>query len=70
MDYVSERITNIADLEKALQQCYAEAQMLHLVLKEKESSPDVLDNSLKLVNALKYANEFEFKIERRKTSYC
>ena len=62
MDYITERITNLAELEKIIDKCYLIAQEIH-----KESS---CINSLMLVDLLKTASEFEFCIERRKTSYC
>lgn len=62
-DYVTERITNIAELEDIINKCYAIAQIM-----QKESPGD--ENSLALVNLLEAASKFEFHIERRKTSYC
>lgn len=61
--YVSERITNIAQLEETINDCYILAQ---LIQKESPDNP----NSLLLVEKLKTAVDFEFRIERRKTDYC
>ena len=61
--YVTERVTNIAELEKIIMDCYMLAQRL-----QKESPHD--KNFQTLVEGLKEANEFEFCVERRKTIYC
>ena len=60
--YVSERITNIAELEKIIGKCCVIAQEI------KKESPDNA-NSLMLVELLEKASGFEFHIERRKTTY-
>lgn len=60
--YVSERITNIAELQEIIGKCYIIAQEI-----KKESSNA---NSLILVDLLEKASNFEFHIERRKTTYC
>lgn len=62
MDYITERITNIAELEKIIEKCFVIAQEI-----QKESPSK---NSLMLVDLLRLASEFEFCIERRKTDYC
>lgn len=62
MDYISERITNIAELEQLINRCYAIAQLIEKEFPESE-------NSKILTKMLKAASEFEFHIERRKTSY-
>ena len=63
MDYISERIANIADLEDLIETCFIQAQIL-----QKESSRK--ENFQLLIDNLQKAKDFEFKIERRKTSYC
>lgn len=60
--YVSERITNIAELEKIIGKCYVIAQEI-----KKESPGNT--NSLMLVDLLEKASNFKFHIERRKTTY-
>jgi len=62
-EVITERITNIAELENIINKCYAIAQIIQ------KENPDSKD-SLMLVDLLKNASEFEFHIERRKTSYC
>ncbi len=61
--YISERITNLAELEKLIDSCYIQAQIL------KKESPHKEDFQL-LVDNLKSAKNFEFHIEKRKINYC
>lgn len=63
MDYISERITNIAELEKLIEECYIQAQLLQKESPHKENFQQLIDN-------LQKARNFEFKIERRKTHHC
>lgn len=63
MDYVSERITNISELEALINESYIIAQLM-----QKESPHN--ENFRKLIENLQKASNFEFHIERRKTSYC
>lgn len=63
MEYISERITNIADLEQIINKCSALAKIV-----EKET-PD--NDKIGVLSALlQTASEFEFKIEHRKVHYC
>ena len=57
-EYVSERIVNISELEKLINDCYVLAQ---LIQQEKPNDARLL----LLVGKLKKASEFEFKIEQR-----
>lgn len=63
MDYITERITNISELEKIIDTSYTIAQII-----EKEH-PEIKNAQL-LTDFLKKAKEFEFHIEIRKVSYC
>lgn len=62
MWYITERITNIAELEKILQECRIMSQIL-----QKKCNDECAQSLTKKLNE---AIKFEFKIERRKTTYC
>jgi len=71
MDYVSERITNIAELEQILEHLSIAAQALNLEIAKDSPSMYRINELSKTINDLvKKANAFEFIIDRRKTSYC
>lgn len=59
IEYICERITNIAELETIINKSYAIAQLIGKEFPESE-------NSKKLTELLKSAYTFEFYIERRK----
>ena len=59
MDYISERITNISDLEAIIEKCSIMAQVLQNESENKKSFQP-------LIEALKDAKNFEFKIEQRR----
>lgn len=63
IEYICERITNIAELETIINKSYAIAQLIEKEFPESE-------NSKKLTELLKSAYTFEFYIERRKVNYC
>lgn len=60
MQYITERIINISELEKIIQNCYLFCQL------EEKSSPKS-ENIKKMKSLLREALDFEFCIERRKT---
>ncbi len=63
MKYISERITNIADLERIINKCSSLAKIL-----EKEM-PD--NKKVKVLSeTLQTASEFEFCIEQRTVNHC
>lgn len=62
MKYITERITNISELEKIIEHSYFLAQKLL------NKSPEN-DRFKELVYLLKKAQEFEFCVERRKSTY-
>lgn len=62
MQYITERITNIGELEKIIEHSYFLAQQLL------NTSPEN-DRFKELVCLLNKAKEFEFCLERRKTDY-
>ena len=71
MSYVSERITNISDLENTIENAYIHIQRLRDELEKTEPSLTVIEELAKKLhtNILK-AHDFEFCIERRTTNYC
>ena len=59
LEYLSERIVNISELEDILERCYI---LAHLITKE---SPDN-EHSQMLKKLIRAAKDFEFRIEKRK----
>ena len=60
LEYISERIVNIAELEDIIETCFIQAQLLQKESSRKESFQPLIDN-------LQKAKNFEFGIEIRKT---
>lgn len=61
-DYITERVVNIGELEKIIENTYALVQGM-----QKESSPEQKENFQVLISNLKKMSEFDFCVERRKT---
>lgn len=67
MIYISERILNIQDLEKEIQNAIIHFNILKKELKKTASSSETIDAAVYQIGlSLKKANEFEFLIEKRK----
>ena len=66
MDYVSERITNISDLEELIAQCRVLASRIE---KEASGNEELKEVAALLSERLKQASDFEFCIERRRTTF-
>lgn len=60
MEYITECITNITELERIIEECFLRCQRL-----QKESPQN--ENLRELNSLLRRAKDFEFCIERRKT---
>jgi hypothetical protein len=63
VEYISERITNIADLEELVDECCTMVRVL-----QTESPHN--ENFQSLIDTLNQIQNFEFKIEHRKITYC
>ena len=66
MDYVSERITNISDLEELIAQCRVLASRIE---KEASGNEELKEAAGALSECLKQMSDFEFCIERRRTTF-
>lgn len=65
--YISERILNIRDLEKEIQNAIIHFNILKKELKKTASSSDVVDAAVyQISQSLEKANDFEFCLEQRK----
>ena len=62
-EYITERVVNIKELQKLIENCFMLAQLLQKESPHKESYEPLLDE-------LKKAREFEFEIDIRKANYC
>ncbi len=66
--YVSERITNIGELECLLHASYSEIESLRHELEKENPATDRIDELSKQLHLhLLQAKDFEFCVERRKT---
>ena len=61
--YITERVVNIKELQKLIENCFMLAQLLQKESPHKESFEPLLDE-------LKKARAFEFEIDIRKANYC
>ena len=62
-EYITERVVNIKELQKLIENCFMLAQLLQKESPHKESFEPLLDE-------LKKARVFEFEIDIRKANYC
>lgn len=63
MKYISERITNIGDLEQIIEKCSTISKILETELPN--------NKKIKTISTLlQAASDFEFHIESRKINYC
>ena len=62
MEYISERITNISELEKALELLNIKSQLI----KQSTCISDIQSLSSDIVSLSEKAARFEFRIEKRK----
>lgn len=60
MEYVSERVVNISELEKIIERCF-----VFCLLAEKENPKS--ENIKEMKSLLEQAQNYEFCVERRKT---
>ena len=68
MLYISERVTNISELESLVRSAYYSAAALREELEKESPSTDRVDGLSKQIHLdLLKAKDFEFCVERRKT---
>lgn len=68
--FVSERITNMSDLESYLKDAKMYFDILKSEMKKAAPSPEVIDSAVCVVSiALENAANFEFCIEKRKCNF-
>ncbi len=63
VEYITERVVNIKELQKLIENCFILAQFLQKESPHKESFEPLLEE-------LKKARAFEFEIDIRKANYC
>ena len=71
MEYLSERITNIKELEKIIEECKINIQFLEKETKKENPSIKIINEfSEKLKKDYLKIVDFEFQIDIRKVNYC
>ncbi len=68
MDYISERVVNIAELESLIRSAYYDVAALRVEMETENPSMVKIDELSKRIHlSLLQAKNFEFCVERRKT---